>query len=79
MIPEIKDNDYQFLKITGNDFNIEINKFSGFLTKFEYKGNQLMAEEGNLSPNFWRALVDNDYGARLQQKWSAWKNTGMKA
>jgi beta-galactosidase len=78
VIPVVKENDYRYLKVSGNDFILEFNKFNGFLSKFEFRGNQLMAEESNLSPNFWRAPVDNDYGANLQRKWSAWKNTGIK-
>ena len=31
-----------------------------------------------LKPNFWRAPVDNDYGANLQRKYIAWKNPEIK-
>ena len=31
-----------------------------------------------MTPNFWRAPVDNDYGAGLQNKYAVWKNPEMK-
>lgn len=33
--------------------------------------------EARLSPNFWRAPTDNDYGAGLQNKYRAWHNPEM--
>ena len=38
-----------------------------------------MIKEGEaLTPNFWRAPTDNDFGAGLQKKYAAWKNPEMK-
>ena len=38
-----------------------------------------MLKEGEaLTPNFWRAPTDNDFGAGLQNKYAAWKNPGIK-
>ena len=38
-----------------------------------------MIKDGEaLKPNFWRAPVDNDYGANLQRKYIAWKNPEIK-
>ena len=31
-----------------------------------------------LTPNFWRAPTDNDFGAGLQRKYAAWKNPELK-
>lgn len=36
-------------------------------------------EDGSaLTPNFWRAPTDNDFGAGLQHKYAAWKNPELK-
>lgn len=36
-------------------------------------------EDGSLlTPNFWRAPTDNDYGAGLQNRYAAWKNPVLK-
>lgn len=77
-VPQIKDNDWRFLQILGDQFMIEFNKQSGNLVSFNYKGVELIYEEGMVSPNFWRAPTDNDYGARLQERYRAWKNPRMR-
>lgn len=38
----------------------------------------MLKEDGKLTPNFWRAPTDNDMGANLQNKYSAWKEPGLK-
>ncbi len=36
-------------------------------------------EDGSLlTPNFWRAPTDNDFGAGLQNRYAAWKNPVLK-
>ena len=38
-----------------------------------------MIKEGEaLTPNFWRAPTDNDFGANLQRKYAVWKNPEIK-
>ena len=39
---------------------------------------QLLAEGGQLTPNFWRAPTDNDFGAGLQHRYEAWRKPEMK-
>ncbi len=77
-VPVINDRDANYLIISGDDFTIEFNRHSGFLTRYEARGTEMIAPEGALSPNFWRAPTDNDYGANLQNKYAAWKNPEMK-
>ena len=72
LVPEIKDNDYNYLIINGDNFKVEFNKHNGFMTKFDVNGKALLEHGSQLKPNFWRAPTDNDYGARLQQKYRAW-------
>jgi beta-galactosidase len=61
------------LLITGDAFRVEFNRWSGYLTKYEVNGQDLINDGEALSPNFWRAPIDNDFGTRLQQKYSPWK------
>ncbi len=76
--PQVKDNDYNYLQICGNDFAVEFNRHDGWLSAYNFKGQQLMTDESQLTANFWRAPTDNDFGAQLQNKYSAWKNPRMK-
>lgn len=38
----------------------------------------LIQDGAALTPNFWRAPTDNDYGAGLQKKLAVWKNPELK-
>ncbi len=77
-VPQIIDNDFQYLIIKGLTFALEFNKQTGFLCKYDVTGMSLIQEGASLTPNFWRAPTDNDYGANLQTKYAAWKNPEMK-
>ena len=52
-------------------------KISGFLTTWIVDGKSVLGEGGTLMPNFWRAVTDNDMGARLQHKYKVWRNPQM--
>ncbi|MDR0572686.1 MAG: DUF4981 domain-containing protein [Tannerella sp.] len=74
----VKDNDYHFLIIDGRHLRIEFNKRTGFLCKYDVDGNNYIKDGGALTPNFWRAPTDNDFGANLQTKYRIWHNPEIK-
>ena len=76
--PQIQENDWRYLIINGDNFRLEFNKHTGYLNRYNVAGTELMNEDAELAPNFWRAPTDNDFGAGLQQKFAAWKNPGLK-
>lgn len=76
--PTVQENDRTYLIISGDVYHLEFNKHSGFLSKYEVNGENLVKEGEALKPNFWRAPTDNDFGANLQRKYVAWKNPEMK-
>ncbi|MDE5997407.1 MAG: DUF4981 domain-containing protein, partial [Muribaculaceae bacterium] len=76
--PKVISNHVNFLKVKGGNFLIEFNRHSGFMTKYDYDGMSLIAEGGQLTPNFWRAPTDNDFGAGLQRRYEAWRKPEMK-
>lgn len=75
---EIINNNSNYLIVKGEKFTTEFNKKTGFLSKYNVNGAQFINENSALTPNFWRAPTDNDYGANLQKKFVAWKNPKMK-
>ena len=77
-VPVIKDNDHNYLIVEGENFIIEFNKHNGYLSRYEADGIQLLNQGAQLTPNFWRAPTDNDYGAGLQHRYAVWKNPGLK-
>ena len=76
--PQVQDNDWKYLIVSGDAFRVEINKHNGYLTKYEVNGQNMIKDGEALTPNFWRAPTDNDFGAGLQRKYIVWKNPEIK-
>lgn len=78
VVPQVQENDWNYLIVNGEDFRMEFNKHSGYLSRYRVAGLELMNEGAALTPNFWRAPTDNDMGAGLQHKYAVWKNPELK-
>lgn len=76
-VSTIKDNDINYLIVSNENFTIEFNKHNGYLCRYAVDGDELLKRGSELTPNFWRAPTDNDFGANLQNKYAAWKNPGL--
>lgn len=76
--PVVNDENSNCLEISGESFNIQFNKSNGFMDYYEANGTAMIKEGAQLTPNFWRAPTDNDYGAGLQKKNAVWRNPEMK-
>lgn len=77
-LPRIDDANSQCVMIEGENFNIQFAKADGFMDKYMVDGLDMIMEGAKLTPNFWRAPTDNDFGAGLQQKYAVWKNPEFK-
>jgi beta-galactosidase len=73
-----RDHDAQYLIIDGPSIRIEFSKKTGFLCRYEVDGSVFIEDGGALTPNFWRAPTDNDFGAQLQKKYKVWRKPEMK-
>ena len=62
------------LQVVGKDFVVEINKETGIILSYKYQNLEFIKDEFGLRPNFWRAPLDNDYGAGMPKKLEVWKN-----
>ncbi|HIY88980.1 MAG TPA: DUF4981 domain-containing protein [Candidatus Bacteroides pullicola] len=76
--PVVRNNDNNYLIVTGEDFRIEFDKHNGYLCHYEADGLSYLKEGSVLKPNFWRAPTDNDFGAGLQNKYRIWLNPELK-
>lgn len=76
--PEVQDNDTHYLIVEGDNSRMEFSRETGFLVKYEVNGQNMLKEGESLTPNFWRAPTDNDFGANLQLKYAVWKRPEMK-
>jgi len=63
----------QNIEITGDHFLLVIDKNTGLINEYSYKGKKLII--GNLHHNFWRAQTDNDRrGWKTHIKLGYWRN-----
>lgn len=62
------------LQVTGTSFSIDFDAERGVISGYNLDGHTMIEEAGQV--NFWRAPVDNDYGAGTQKKYIAWKDAG---
>lgn len=58
--------------------SVTINRKTGLIDYLDQDGNAMFEKGYSLTPDFWRAPTDNDYGAGLQQRFAAWKNPSLK-
>lgn len=75
---KINDKNRHYMKVEGNDFSIDFNKYNGFISKWMVNNKDLLEKDKQITPNFWRAPTDNDFGADLQNEFRIWKDPEMK-
>ena len=73
-VPQINDRNIKKWIVTGENFLIRFDRTTGYMDRYIIHGKDMIEKGKALTPNFWRAPTDNDYGAKLQQKYSVWKN-----
>ena len=73
-----KEETKSYVKFSTQGTTLTIGKQSGMIDYLDVDGQPMLIDRQSITPEFWRAPTDNDYGARLQQKFSAWKNPQMK-
>ena len=74
----IKENVESYVKFEAAGTALTIGKWSGWIDYIDVKGEPMLVDRQSVTPEFWRAPTDNDYGAWLQQRFAAWKNPQMK-
>ena len=77
--PEVKtDEQLACYTMTAGGLTVTVNRHTGMIDYLDQNGRPMLQDEYSVTPNFWRAPTDNDYGAGLQNRFAAWKNPGMK-
>ncbi|TLS51003.1 DUF4981 domain-containing protein [Paenibacillus antri] len=62
------------LQVTGSDFSVSFEKRTGHLTRYRYRGQDLVTVPP--APNFWRAYTDNDRGSFHHVRCAPWRLAG---
>ncbi len=73
-----KEETKSYVKLTAGGTTLTIGKQSGMIDYLDIDGQPMLVDRQSITPEFWRAPTDNDYGAWLQQRWEMWKNPQMK-
>jgi len=61
----------KILTVGAKDFKVTFDKTSGYLTKYQFQGKDMLI--GLLKPNFWRPITDNDIRAwQVEKNLSDW-------
>lgn len=67
-----------YYKLMASGTTLTIGKKSGMIDYLDVDGQPMLIDRESITPEFWRAPTDNDYGAWLQQRFAVWKNPKMK-
>ncbi len=74
VLPTIVDNHRTFMIVKGENFQIDFTRANGYISRYAVNGEDMMTSNGLITPNFWRAPTDNDFGGGVQKKWAIWRN-----
>lgn len=72
--PKVITNDYNYLRIKGDNFSMDFSKHTGWMSQYVVNNLPMFTDEAELKPSFWRGPTDNDFGARNQIDFAVWKN-----
>ena len=66
-----------YVKVSAERMSVTIGKMTGMIDYFDVDFEPMLKFRESMTPEFWRAPTDNDYGASLQKKMRVWKNPQM--
>ena len=67
-----------YIKLMANGTDFSVGKRSGLIDYLNVDGQRMLQFRESITPEFWRAPTDNDYGAGLQRRFATWKNPQMR-
>ena len=73
-----KEETESYVKFDAAGTTLTVGKWSGWIDYLDVDGEPMLIDRESVTPEFWRAPTDNDYGARFQQRFEVWKNPQMK-
>ena len=63
-----------YVKLSAAGTDLYIGRWNGWIDYLTVDGQDMLQFRESIVPEFWRAPTDNDYGAQLQNRFSAWKS-----
>ena len=73
-----KEETESYVKLDAGGTTLTIGKRNGWIDYLDVDGEPMLVDRESITPEFWRAPTDNDYGAGLQRRFAVWKNPQMR-
>ena len=67
-----------YVVVSAAGVDVTFDRETGYIAYLDANGQALLTPDTQLEPCFWRAPTDNDYGASLQRKLSAWRHPKLQ-
>jgi beta-galactosidase len=73
-----KEETNSYIKFSANGTEMYVGKWTGWIDYITVDGKDMLQFRESVTPDFWRAPTDNDYGAGLQRNFRTWHNPDMR-
>lgn len=73
-----KEEKVAWVTLSAGNTSVTFNHWNGWIDYLDVDGKPMLEEGYAITPDFWCAPTDNDYGSGTQRKLHAWKNPEMK-
>ena len=78
-LPEVETEEAKsYIRLSAGGTVMTVGKQTGMIDYLDVDGRPMLVDRQSITPEFWRAPTDNDYGAGLQQRFAAWRSPQMK-
>ncbi len=67
-----------YLKLSAAGTTMTVGKGDGMIDYLDVDGRPMLVDRQPVTPEFWRAPTDNDYGARMQMRFAPWRSPRLK-
>ncbi len=67
-----------YIKMMASGTTLTVGKASGMIDYLDVNDEPMLIDRKSITPEFWRAPTDNDFGAKFQENFAQWKNPEMK-
>lgn len=64
--------------LSANGVKVTFDKHTGYVAHIDVDGTPMMTDDSELTPDFWRAATDNDFGAGMQHRLAAWQHPRLE-
>lgn len=62
-----------YIRLSAANTTLTVGKYTGWIDYLDVDNEPMLVERKSVTPEFWRAPTDNDYGAQLQRKHAVWR------